>query len=178
MSVSSFTGGWVFSGFPFSCISSPPASAFSAFGLIRAWCGRSMKATSAPIASAVFIARYSGEYGVIGYHTANRAGISAAGLTRPFKPRTLLSSRYDEYIATGGSVLASTTCGIRSFDEDHPRFAAFDRRNKMSSDRMGMVPNREPVEWLGQYVTDLLLDKGRVEGGGSSSFPLGFIYHV
>ncbi len=55
-----------------------------------------MKTTCALSAAAVFMATYSGEYGVIGYHTANRAGMSGDALACPFSPRTLSSSRYDE----------------------------------------------------------------------------------
>lgn len=56
---------------------------------------QSMNTTSAFIDAAAFIATYSGEYGVSGYHTAKRAGMSAAALATPFSPRTLLSSRYE-----------------------------------------------------------------------------------
>src|SRR6185436_6491335 len=80
----------------------------------RAAWGRSMSSTAAPISSAVFMATYSGEYASKGYQTGNLGGMAGLGLATPARPSTLSSSRYEEYSAIGGRVLASTTKRTRS----------------------------------------------------------------
>ena len=60
-------------------VQAPLVGAVVSRGLMRAWCGKSMKTTSAPIFFAASSATYSGEYAISGYQTANRGGTSSAG---------------------------------------------------------------------------------------------------